>query len=277
MRVTRNAQHCIKEQQRAMPESDVDLLSSISEPLRVELHFEMYTPVFTNHPFFKAYTFEVSQVMRKVCHLATSISLVSRGDVVFSNGEKAMTMYFVVNGNLQYTSKRRSPCEVGVDRWLSEPSLWAYWTHRGELTALQETRLFCLNAKLFQEIVLHFDHNHTDFDPKVYAQEFVEMLNSSIEADDLTFWTNDVEEASDRLHRGDVSRHINLGDGTFSQPAKRLLRISQQSSHFSSTSPKSGILQKCLGCLGLCRVAASKQPQAPLYKQSVRRKSESDD
>merc|ERR1712190_601786 len=67
MRVNRNAQHAIIEQQRSMPEHHVKMLFLVSEPLRVELHFEMYALVLSYHPFFDAYKEECPQVMRRVC------------------------------------------------------------------------------------------------------------------------------------------------------------------------------------------------------------------
>jgi hypothetical protein len=45
LRVQRNVLHAINEQQRMMQETQVDLMKVVSEPLRVELHFEMYAPV----------------------------------------------------------------------------------------------------------------------------------------------------------------------------------------------------------------------------------------
>merc|ERR1711959_606813 len=61
MRVQRNAQFAISEQQRTLPENQVRLFSLVSEPLRVEMHFEMYAPVFASHPFFFDYIEECPQ------------------------------------------------------------------------------------------------------------------------------------------------------------------------------------------------------------------------
>lgn len=40
------------------PQDSVELLSLVSEPLRVQLHFEQYLPVIEKHPFFKRYSKE---------------------------------------------------------------------------------------------------------------------------------------------------------------------------------------------------------------------------
>merc|ERR1740130_1183783 len=71
LRVQRNAKFSMKEEQKHMPESGVALMKHVSEPLHVELHFEMYNPMLQVHPFFARYVEECPHVVRKVCHTAT--------------------------------------------------------------------------------------------------------------------------------------------------------------------------------------------------------------
>jgi len=54
-RILHNAQHTLSEHQRYMPEVKVELLTLLSEPLRVELHFEIYCEKIKDHPFFARY------------------------------------------------------------------------------------------------------------------------------------------------------------------------------------------------------------------------------
>ena len=68
LRVERNARHAIAVQVRARPERSVELLGMVSQPLLQELHFEIYSPLLSVHPFFKRYIEECPQVIRKVCH-----------------------------------------------------------------------------------------------------------------------------------------------------------------------------------------------------------------
>jgi len=178
MRVQRNAQHAISEQQRLMPEHSVDLLAVVSEPLRVELHFEMHSPLLSVHPFFLRYCDECPQVMKKVCHVCMSMLLVSTGDVIFSAGEipSQPKMYIICSGILEYLPivGTVTSCQQGM--WLSEATIWTPWMHRGVFRAMDDCRICCLDAAYVQEIASSFDH--PDFDPKVYAEEFVKVLNS---------------------------------------------------------------------------------------------------
>jgi hypothetical protein len=53
VRVQRNAQHALEEKKRSVDESSVKLLEIISNPLLVELHFEIHGSVLLTHPFFQ--------------------------------------------------------------------------------------------------------------------------------------------------------------------------------------------------------------------------------
>jgi len=192
LRVHRNAQHAMAVRQRAMPEDAVGLVDLVSEPLRVELHFEMYSPKLSVHPFLAKYTRECPHVLRKVCHSAMSMTTDSSGDVLFHPGEVAERMIIVNNGTLEYnfcepgTAGKTSTTKVGPNQWLSEMALWTNWAHRGLLTAVEDSLLFLLDAKKFQAIVGHFEH--VGFNPQDYAVKFVELMNNSAtEVTDLPF------------------------------------------------------------------------------------------
>lgn len=186
-RVQRNAQHALLEQLRFQKEDNVELLALISEPLRMELHFEMYSSTLVRHPFFQQYLRECPHVMRKVCHYSTSMTLVSSKDIIFNAGEVPMRpkMFFVCSGNFEYYPITGKEVLVQKDDWVSEACLWIPWMHRGSLRANVDCRLCELDAKSFQEIVGQFEHSQ--FDPKSYAAFFAASLNQHEgEVTDLT-------------------------------------------------------------------------------------------
>lgn len=177
IRVQRNATFALKEQQRFMAESQVAIFTLVSEPLRVEVHFEMYSAVAKMHPFFERYVEECPQVMRKVCHSGMSMLQVAAGDIVFSAGEIALTprMFFVCIGSLQYIAHSAEVLNVEERTWLSEAVIWTTWMHRGQLSGLRECRICVLEAPVFQQIVSKFEH--PDFEPRQYADAFIMNLN----------------------------------------------------------------------------------------------------
>merc|ERR1712151_1255637 len=103
LRVQRSAKHAISGD---LSPDAVDLLAVVSEQLRLEMHFEMYAELFRNHPFFDQCLQVCPQVMRRVCHFATTTLLLDTGDILFSKGEAPNDsgMYFVFKGTVEYTS-----------------------------------------------------------------------------------------------------------------------------------------------------------------------------
>jgi hypothetical protein len=180
LRISRSAQHAISGD---LTQDAVELLPVVSEPLRVEMHFEMYSVVMRNHPFLADYIQESPQVMRRVCHYATSTLLLSSTDVVFSQGEAPSDpkMYIVCKGILDYSSLPSKGLDGPVNerQCIAEAVLWTRWTYRGTLTATCDAKLAALDATAFQDIVVRFKESG-GFDPKVYAADFVAHLNSLV-------------------------------------------------------------------------------------------------
>jgi len=178
LRVQRNAQHAMAEHQRIMPEGSVLLIKKVSEPLRVELHYEMYSPILSVHPFFVRYMEECPHVIRKVCHQAMEKVNVSLGDTIFNIGEipSKPKMLIVMSGRLLYTPMVADKSYVNEGQWISEAPLWVNWVHRGLLVAMQESQLCVLSVKEFHKIAEQFEH--ADFNPRDYAYKFAEGLNN---------------------------------------------------------------------------------------------------
>mmetsp|Transcript_54817 Transcript_54817/g.123427 ORF Transcript_54817/g.123427 Transcript_54817/m.123427 type:complete len:369 (-) Transcript_54817:11-1117(-) len=191
LRVQRNAQHRLKEQQHLTDERDVKLLELVSDPLRAELHFELYEPVLAAHHFMRRYCEIHQEVMVKVCHQAVAIKALSAGDVVFTKGEipSKPQMLFVHKGILNYEMEEGQMVEVSRQnraRWVAEANLWTTWMHRGKLQAKTDCRLLVIDAEQFQDTVSQF--YTSEMNPKQYAQEFVDGLNEieQVELSDLT-------------------------------------------------------------------------------------------
>eukprot|EP00928_Gymnodinium_smaydae_P013186 TRINITY_DN14819_c0_g1_i3.p1 TRINITY_DN14819_c0_g1~~TRINITY_DN14819_c0_g1_i3.p1 ORF type:complete len:582 (+),score=113.64 TRINITY_DN14819_c0_g1_i3:852-2597(+) len=177
-RLQLSAEHALMEEQRALPEEKVDLLRLVSEPLRMDLHFEQYSSMLSVHPFLAQYMDECPTVMRKICHNAVSTLAVSDGDVIFSAGEFSSRpkMYFVCKGNLMYTAVGTDIAALKEGSWISEAVLWVHWLHQGHLTAKGNCRLYVIEAVRFQRISSLFDYTD-QFDPCDYARHFVTSLN----------------------------------------------------------------------------------------------------
>jgi len=188
-RVQRNARHALREQNRYTPEGSVELMALISDPLRVEIHYEVYSPVLMTHPFFHLYNMVNPVAVRNICHSAVDSMLISRGDFVFAESEPPVRprMYFIVSGKLEYTPGAQDTERLLVQdllprQWVAEAVLWTRWVHMGSLQAPTECRLASLDAERFAAIMSTFPSQHGHR----YAKKFVETLNEASLSGKLT-------------------------------------------------------------------------------------------
>lgn len=185
-RLCRSAKHAISGD--LTPDS-VQLLAVISEPLKMQMHFEMYSRILLHQPFFKDLLTEGNQLVRRVCHQAMSILLLTHSDVVFEVDEEPSEpkMYLVASGSLDYTDSYGEVEKVGDKCWIAEPVLWTRWKHRGSLVAASDVKMAMLDATSFQDICRQAiaKKNPACLPIIAYALEFVQELNQRSFATDL--------------------------------------------------------------------------------------------
>lgn len=154
-------------------------MAVLSEPIRVDLHFEVHSSGIRGHQLFDFYCTSHTASMKNVCHKALSQLVVSRGDIIFSDHEPALPkMMFVNRGHLVYHKHLKPPVEIGCGQWVCEMVLWtALWKHKGTLRATEECELLCLDAGRFQKFAAAWNPAEPTH-PCYYAEWFCEEMNS---------------------------------------------------------------------------------------------------
>lgn len=196
----------------------VSLLQNVSTLLQSELYLVIYGRSLNHHVFFGRYTELCPQVMRRVCTLAISTATVVKGDIIFEEGEQPEhpAMYILADGSTVYlsysgqTAKLRNEGFVfNMGHYISEAALWTTWVHMGTLKASDpQVCMLILDAYKFQQLAMDF--LHTDMDPKVYANNFVKMLNLRVaEKEVITdiFMDLPATMLSENFSSGDVMKH----------------------------------------------------------------------
>merc|ERR1712176_393315 len=79
LRVQRAARYAMVQHERNMSEAGVEALKFVTEPLRVELHFEVHSVTLLNHRFFMKYNDVNPMGLRRVCHSSVTPLAVSSG------------------------------------------------------------------------------------------------------------------------------------------------------------------------------------------------------
>lgn len=249
MRVQSNVFHALTEAQRNTPEESVELLSLVSHPLRIELHYEVNAPLLTGHPFFLNFDDSYRPALQQICHNCVSRAALEVGDILFSGGEMTEIpfMYFLETGKATYLKGSASHVKnLNPGDWASEASLWTAWSHVGVFRVTGRASIVRLEAMHFQRITCQF--LSSDADPRKYGKEFVAFLNK------LPRWLHtdlvlDGFEARDAAERcmpstqakNSVASFVAVNTNTASQMISRLSHIglsSIRASKFAEGSSK---------------------------------------
>lgn len=222
MRILRNSRSLLKQQQKCISENSIELIPQMSEPLRMELHYEIRSPQLAAHSFFFRYKQNCPFGMRSICHHACSEKSISAGDLIFTYGEcpAQPQMLFIASGKLRYVQEAGKVATVEPGNWVSEAVLWTSWSHVGTLSALVECDFLALDAKNFQDIVSRF--RLVAFDPADYAEQYVLRLNQC-KAEDISDLEPDYNRGAG--HRNAFRNSVGKGDSAANQQASMSLTI----------------------------------------------------
>lgn len=182
MRAMRSARHALSMLEKNTAEKDIRLLQIISEPLRMEIHYNMYMPVLCSHPFFAQLQTIAPQAVRRICHASTEVLMLTAGDTLFTVGEipKKERMCFLIRGAMTYTDAEGDVFEIEKGRWFCEGCLWTLWVHLGDMIALNDCTILALDSDAFFQIAASFP-SFLEL-AVVYGVDYVSTLN--LEDDD---------------------------------------------------------------------------------------------
>lgn len=240
LRVVKAVQHQLLEKQRVMPEAEVEMLQFISQPLMADIHYEIYSPVITSHPFFRHLHLTSHAVVRRICDQGMGQLVMSSADTIFVRGERPSVpkMYFVAHGKLMYIRPVRwgqEPTTVlSPHDWACEMVLWVRWKHRGDLRAVTTGAVHTLDADTFTTVACD---GLSAMYASLYARELYQLLTltdpapapayettSYLDVDDVSLGGADLEAITARIFPGHSSEKDQevLWQSTMSLPGKLL-------------------------------------------------------
>jgi len=175
-KVVRYAECVVKTKTRRVAQHEVEMLQMLPQSLYMDVRLELYDQYLSVHPLFKALLKRNKHIMQLVCCFAVSEIILSTGDELFTPGQIAHAMYFVVEGYLTYSLnriERQENLQKGDN--VCEAVLWTPWVHQGTTIANVESELLSLDSGKFREVVGKF---HADvWILQKYGVEFVLRMN----------------------------------------------------------------------------------------------------
>jgi len=172
---------------------DAEILHMLSKPLQREVQCFARLSVMKGHTFMKMLTQSNPSMMKSLCTEALGDTLLTKGDELFTVGDRIERMFFVASGSLSY----RSPTDTQVVqlRYRSsfcEAALWTNWHCRGTMVADAKSALLELSCEAL--VALVSKHHLTRRFVKNYAAAFVDDLNAVVLGEVLHTALSDVQD-----------------------------------------------------------------------------------
>lgn len=133
------------------------VLAKLPTRLRYEVQEEMFSLVLRGHPLFRCLSHTNPLLLPLLCRWTQSRDFPS-DRVVFSSGEEARGMLFVISGQLEYI-RGDVALEVHDGQWVCENALWlCSWIHQGQLVCKSMSTLILLAWDTFWQEAACIEH-----------------------------------------------------------------------------------------------------------------------
>lgn len=141
-------------------EVDIQVLKLLPEALKVQLHWEVYSWRLIPHPFFFHFMESDQEGLLELCHRAMGEVSLRTSEELFSWGQRAARVYFLLCGYMEYTLYADKPVvvELSHGHCIAEAVLWVQWVHQGRLVAKTLCEFVALDASLFRKVVSRRPH-----------------------------------------------------------------------------------------------------------------------
>jgi len=164
-RVTKNAVHKSKVLHNRIYPQDVELLSLVSDTLRMEIMYKVWEPCFQQSTVLSSLCSSNRAMMQSMAQQAVQLNVLAQQDYAFHSNQEAESALYTLRGDLIYTpditaighrfhSTLASARAVSADMqaWICEVTLWVPWVHVGDLVSSGDTDIACVVADSFGKI-----------------------------------------------------------------------------------------------------------------------------
>lgn len=186
-------------------ESDLKFLDMLPAYMKRHLREELHLPVLARMPFMLQLQLVDPYTLQRVAHTAVSQLSYHKGELMFSAGDRASSVWFLLEGMADYVHKEdeRAMClrdpgrisspksdyhclsrSVSAGMWVGDPSLWLVWFCYGFLIPVSPVvEVTVLDCDACRKIMTDSSHSHSH--AVAHARLFQNFLRG-------TTWQTDV-------------------------------------------------------------------------------------
>ena len=196
--------------ERTANSEDPYILDFLSKSLQAELQLARYDDYLRREPFLQGMlnSSEVSlqegQVVQTLASKAVSLHDFAEDDVIFCHGNRAVSSYLTLQGQVHYLQAGAEIQSPRKDTWICEMPLWTAWSHVGDLLCTGFGKVLVIDAEEFCQIISRA--SAVQVVAHKYAIRYVDDLNLATQASDL--WINPERQVGKRrTSLGSVNLH----------------------------------------------------------------------
>eukprot|EP00434_Breviolum_minutum_P045610 symbB.v1.2.040932.t1/scaffold7664.1/size10000/1 len=134
------------------------------------------------------------QVVQTLASKAVSLHDFAEDDVIFCHGNRAVSSYLTLQGQVHYLQAGAEIQSPRKDTWICEMPLWTAWSHVGDLLCTGFGKVLVIDAEEFCQIISRA--SAVQVVAHKYAIRYVEDLNLATQASDL--WINPERQVGKR-------------------------------------------------------------------------------
>jgi len=198
---------------RPVQERELQILKMIPETVRMQLYEEMYAPALRRNRLFLFLTDLSTRFLRQLCRAALQELYFVSQQEVFVENLRSTQVYCPENGMFLYWWMHLGVPEtqrVHKGDWMSEFTLWAEWTHVGDLVAESIAQVMALDAEMFHLLVMEQDIVLKRNARNIAIFCVMHMDQRMGDGNDLDDRSLDQQEVSDILQRSQRLEALNV-------------------------------------------------------------------
>jgi len=139
--------------QTSIKEEEIEFLQHTPENVMIMLHGELYKNQITKHPLLRICQGMEKDFMDMICHRAVTSTECGKQQTFFMRNAGSKAMYIVAKGLLSYSSPLyASTVYLDDGNHASEWALWVKWTHKGTMTAEENSTVLRMEGEAFRSV-----------------------------------------------------------------------------------------------------------------------------
>mmetsp|Transcript_85586 Transcript_85586/g.163724 ORF Transcript_85586/g.163724 Transcript_85586/m.163724 type:complete len:800 (-) Transcript_85586:93-2492(-) len=169
-----------KTPQKRIHFADLEVMKKLPQQLRKNVHKHINLPVLTRHATFERFSKMDRDAILSICDTCLTEVFYRNESEVFTSGDAAQFMYFLILGSMSYDCKLYTEVAfIQAPQFISEVAVWANWSHCGNLATVSQCEAVLVDTNSFRVDMLRRVRPPALRCLMTYAAGYIKEINSA--------------------------------------------------------------------------------------------------